>query len=135
MTVSPAPGLTPVPGFSFDQLASLQSSCSSVQSLLNSGSLKIISIPYGTIEVKCDVSTGVPRPLVPFSLRRKLFNLLHSTTFSSKLILRLFLRMPLFLPSLLCTEILLKFWNNKINSDSDHQRVVEKPDSQTSDSH
>ena len=79
-TVSPAPGLTPVSGFSFDELASLQSSCSSVQSMLSSSSLQIISVPYGTIEVKCDVSTGVPRPLVPFSLRRKLFDLLHSTT-------------------------------------------------------
>ena len=79
-TVSPGPSLTPVPGFSFDQLAALQSSYSSVQSLLNSGSLKIISIPYGTTEVLCNVSTGVPRPLVPFSLRRKLFDLLHSTT-------------------------------------------------------
>ena len=72
--------VSPVPGFSFDQLAALQSSCSSVQSLLNSGSLKIIFAPYRTTEVLCDVSTGVPRPLVPVSLRRKLFDLLHSTT-------------------------------------------------------
>ena len=78
--VSPGIDLNTVPGFSFDQLAALQSSCSSVQSLLNSSSLKIISVPYGTSEVLCDISTGVPRPLVPFSLRRKLFDLLHSAT-------------------------------------------------------
>ena len=79
-TISPAPSLAPVPGFSFDELVSHQSSCSSVQSLLSSPSLKIISVPCGVGEIKCDVSTGVPRPIVPLLLRRKLFNLLHSVS-------------------------------------------------------
>ena len=79
-SVSSVPSLSPCTGFNFDELAPLQSSCSSIQSLLKSKSLKIISVPFGNIEILCDVSTGVPRPLVPESLRRKLFELIHSAS-------------------------------------------------------
>ena len=35
-------------------------------------------MPYGESSVLCDLSTGSPRPLVPLSLRRQVFDAIHN---------------------------------------------------------
>ena len=55
----------------------LQSDCPSVQSMVSSPSLSIVSIPFLKSSVFCDVSSGSSRPLVPSTLRHQLFLSLH----------------------------------------------------------
>ena len=63
--------------FYFSTLPALQSECPSVQSMLSSPSLSIVSVPFQRSSIYCDVSSGTPWPLVPVSLRHHLFMALH----------------------------------------------------------
>ena len=42
---------------------------------------KDIPLPMSASTINCDISTGVPRPVVPFSFHRIVFNSLHSLLF------------------------------------------------------
>ena len=66
------------PSLYFTELVPLQPTCSSIQSLKNSTSLKIISVPYRDTHLLCNISSGTLRPIVPTTLRRNLFELLNS---------------------------------------------------------
>ena len=44
---------------------------------VSSPSLSVVSMPFQTSSIYCDVSLGSPRPLVPVSLRHQLFLSLH----------------------------------------------------------
>ena len=61
----------------FSTLPALQADCPSVQAMLSNPSLSVVSVPFQSSSVFCDVSSGLPRPLVPESLRRQLFSSLH----------------------------------------------------------
>lgn len=76
---SPNPDFS-VPNFDFSQISKLQPSCSSVSTMLSSPSLSIVSVQHNSGTLFCDSSTGVLRPLVPSSLRRTLFNVLHGVS-------------------------------------------------------
>ena len=62
----------------FSVLSSLQLSCPETTALLSNPSLRVVSMPYGESSVLCDLSTGSPQPLVPVSLRRQVFDVLHN---------------------------------------------------------
>jgi len=62
---------------SYQRFAVLQTSCPSVRWMTSSPSLKVVLIPIQDVSVLCDISTGVPRPLVPKSLRHEVFLALH----------------------------------------------------------
>jgi cleavage and polyadenylation specificity factor subunit 1 len=61
----------------FAQLAREQQQCPDVQQLRASATLKVQAVRVGDLELLCDVSTGVMRPLVPASMRRVIFDALH----------------------------------------------------------
>ena len=52
-------------------LAALRESASSLQ-------INKVPLPASTVTLLCDLSTGVPRPVVPLPFRRAVFNCLHS---------------------------------------------------------
>ena len=57
----------------FSSLPALQYECPSVQPMLSSPSLSVVLVPFQTSSIYCDVSSGSPPPLVPVSLRNRLF--------------------------------------------------------------
>ena len=63
-------------------LADAQAGDTEILALQNSPttSLRLVELPLpaSTATVICDMSTGTPRPIVPLSLRRTVFNALHS---------------------------------------------------------
>ena len=64
-----------------DMLATAQQTEEELNKLLSSNTalqLTKIAIPGTSLELYCDTSTGKPRPHVPTSLRRQIFNFLHS---------------------------------------------------------
>ena len=65
------------PNIDFSNLPALQADCLSVQAMLSNPSLSVVSVPFQGSSVFCDVSSGLPRPLVPASLRLQLFSSLH----------------------------------------------------------
>lgn len=64
----------------FETMALAQRSDSDLQQLQASGTaldLRTVLIPSSTTPITCDMSTGNPRPFVPESFRRIIFNSLH----------------------------------------------------------
>ena len=70
--------LPPCPSVDFAAMAALQSSCREVKCLISSGSLQLRHFAVGSSRLLCDVSAAVPRPLVPASMRREVFEAVHS---------------------------------------------------------
>ena len=69
------------PVIDFTQLAAAQKEDSQLQQLTqDNSSLSLKSMPAPTTDVMllCDVSTGTPRPYVPYKFRKTIFNSLHS---------------------------------------------------------
>lgn len=64
----------PVP---WDQLAKEQSTCQDVQQLVKKKSLQLQKLVFNSDHVWCDLSSGVPRPLVPTCFRRLIFQHVH----------------------------------------------------------
>ncbi|CAH8515498.1 unnamed protein product [Heterobilharzia americana] len=62
------------------KIAELQDSDEEIEKLQHSSSLKIQRLPLLNSEVSilCDTSTGTPRPVVPLSLRKHVFDALHN---------------------------------------------------------
>ena len=88
------------PSFDFSTLPALQAACPSVQSMLASPSLYMVSVPFLRSSVLCDFSPGVPRPLVPAVLRQQLFLSLHSLFHPGTLASRRLLSSKFVLPGL-----------------------------------
>ena len=65
------------PGFNFSTLPAMQSKCPSVQSMVSSPSLSVVSVPFLKSSILCDLSSGSQWPLVPSSLPHQLFISLH----------------------------------------------------------
>ena len=70
-------------GVSSQQLAMAQSACDKILQLSVGNntptSLKVAEVPFdeGRITLLCDTSTGKNRPVVPISLRRRVFDSVH----------------------------------------------------------
>ena len=64
--------------FSYPQLARAQEGCDMVAALRASAVLDVQLVAVEGVQLWCDVSTGVPRPLVPRSFHRQVFNHLHN---------------------------------------------------------
>ena len=65
----------------FKQMATAQQQDPDILKLKTSSSsltLKACPIPMSDGKIICDMSTGVPRPMVPSSYRRQVFDSLHS---------------------------------------------------------
>ena len=73
--------LVPRPVVDFNALAAAQSSDDELQCLLtsNDSSIKLQSVPFpeSDSEVVCDVSSANPRPFIPASFRRLIFDSVH----------------------------------------------------------
>ena len=61
----------------FSNLAQLQKQCLETQDLISSSVLSVQQVPFSGVLVFCDLSTGIPRPLIPGSLQKLLFLQLH----------------------------------------------------------
>ena len=68
---------TPAQLIDYSNLAQLQKQCLETQALISSSVLNVQLVPFSAELVLCDLSTGVPRPLVPVPLRKTLFLQLH----------------------------------------------------------
>ena len=80
---SPAPSTSRDPQSSassvdFVEMARAQITCPEVQKMQTSTSLKIQQLQVEGTSLLCDVSTGVPRPLVPTSWRPAIFSAVHN---------------------------------------------------------
>ena len=64
----------------FEEMAKAQEGDQELSNLSSSTSLKLskVPIPASTVTIVCDLSTGVPRPVVPALYRRAVFDSLHS---------------------------------------------------------
>ena len=62
----------------FSAIASAQKSCPDVKLLKGKEDLKIVPFNVTSGLLWCDVSTGLPRPLLPSAFRRDIFNVLHN---------------------------------------------------------
>ena len=80
--LTPPPPALPPPsvGISFSAMAELQKSCQETLQLRQSSTLQIVSVPVSGGSLLCDQSTGSLRPLVPLTLRRRVFDALHAVT-------------------------------------------------------
>ena len=78
LSVSALQSLSSASSVDFSVLSSLQPSCPETTALLGNPSLQVVSMPYGESSVLCDLSTSSPRPMVPVSLRRQVFDDLHN---------------------------------------------------------
>ena len=72
--------IRPHPEIDFQAMAAAQAKDRHLSALQHSSSLRLkdIPIPASPSTLICDLSTGVPRPVVPESLRRSVFDSLHS---------------------------------------------------------
>ncbi|CAH8490858.1 unnamed protein product [Dicrocoelium dendriticum] len=72
--------LQSLPTVDLAAMASAQAQDEDIQRTLQSTSLHVQPVPLQTTEgtILCDTSTGCPRPLVPVSFRRTVFDALHS---------------------------------------------------------
>ena len=59
-------------------MARAQDTCPGVQKMQSSSSLKVEKVHVEGTSMLCDVSTGVPRPLVPTSWRPAIFSAVHT---------------------------------------------------------
>ena len=76
-----ATSLFQLPNIDFKEIAEAQKSdptLAKYQASDSSLKLEPIPIPSSNISIICDISTGVPRPFLPFPFRRNIFNILHS---------------------------------------------------------
>ena len=66
-------------GLDYKQIAEAQESDQEIQQLKNSRSLSLkkITLEGSNTAIWCDISTSSPRPLIPFSFRKKVFKLNH----------------------------------------------------------
>ena len=64
------------PAVDYEDMAKSQLTCPDVKKLLDSGRLSVRSFTL-PVPLLCDVSTAVPRPLVPAACRRQVFLALH----------------------------------------------------------
>ena len=62
----------------FAGMARAQDTCPGVQKMQSSSSLKVEKVHVEGTSMLCDVSTGVPRPLVPTSWRPAIFSAVHT---------------------------------------------------------
>ena len=62
----------------FLEMARAQKTCPDVQKMQSSTSLRIHQLQVEGTSLLCDVTTGVPRPLVPTSWRPTVFSAVHS---------------------------------------------------------
>ena len=64
----------------FEEMAKAQEGDQELSNISSSTSLKLskVPIPASTVTIVCDLSTGVPRPVVPALYRRAVFDSLHS---------------------------------------------------------
>jgi hypothetical protein len=62
----------------FSVLARGQAECADTQQLAREGSLQVKNVAVAGVQLLCDVSAGVLRPLVPVQQRRAVFEALHS---------------------------------------------------------
>ena len=71
---------SPSMAIDLELLASLQDDCKflSQEHPIHSLTLQTLSLPGSNHTIICDISTGVPRPVVPPSLRTSVFSVLHS---------------------------------------------------------
>ena len=74
-----------VNGIDLEQMAAAQQQDQEIQHLLTPSKLhrcsliiKPVSLQSSQTTLLCDVSKGVPRPLVPSTLRKEVFQVLHS---------------------------------------------------------
>jgi hypothetical protein len=58
-------------------IAAHQATCGSTQKASSSGSLQVVTTTVAGVPLLCDVSQGVPRPLIPEQDRRAVFNAFH----------------------------------------------------------
>jgi hypothetical protein len=78
-TSATGPLATPTAGgFDLLQLAEAQASCTETQTAAASTSLQIKLFQVGGKDLICDVTLSSPRPLVPVSFRRAVFDHIHS---------------------------------------------------------
>jgi Integrase core domain/Integrase zinc binding domain len=70
-----APAATPI---DFSVLAHDQKGCADTQRLAREGSLQVKQVEVAGVQLLCDVSAAVLRPLVPVQQRRAMFEALHS---------------------------------------------------------
>ena len=75
-------------GIDYLDLSQAQKDDSEVQACRHSkgSKLQLEDIPYGSSEdttVLCDISTGSPRPVVPTTWRRRVFDLIHGLSHPS----------------------------------------------------
>ena len=61
-----------------EEFTAAQWSCASTQKLAHSLSLQVVKHKIEEVEILCDMSLGKPRPLVPESHRRKIFDTIHN---------------------------------------------------------
>ena len=71
-------GPPPCPMLDYKELALSQHSCADLQSMLASNKLKLSSFDVSGVPLLCEMSTGVPRPLVPTKLAHQVFLAVHS---------------------------------------------------------
>jgi len=71
------PLLPPVPMVDFAAMARLQVTCDQVQLLITTPSLRVVPVPVDGLSLWCDLSTGLPRPLVPVKFRFAVFSAIH----------------------------------------------------------
>jgi hypothetical protein len=69
------PAASPI---NFSVLARDQVGCADTQRLAREGSLQVRKVEVAGVQLLCDVSAGVLRPLVPVQQRRAVFEALHS---------------------------------------------------------
>ena len=81
---SPTASLSTFPGISYSEMSLLQQSCSKVQNLHQSSTLKIVPVTVSCSKLHCDVSTGVLHPLVPEPMKRAVFESIYKVSHPGK---------------------------------------------------
>ena len=82
---SPTVSLPTFPGILYSEMSLLQQSCSKVQNLHQSSTLKIVPVTVSGSKLPCYVSTGVLHPLVPEPMKRAVFESIHKVSHPGKL--------------------------------------------------
>ena len=93
----------------FYEFSSFQLSCLETTALLSNAPLRVVSVLSGESSVLCDLSTSLPRPLVPVSPRCRIFEALHNISHpgvcpTQRLVCRVFVWSGIF------TLLFLRFW-------------------------
>jgi transposase InsO family protein len=75
--LAPVVPATPSLPVDWEAMADRQEQCPSVQLLRASSALRLQSVRVQSMQLLCDVSRGVPRPVVPLQDRQGVFQMLH----------------------------------------------------------